>query len=1059
MEQRLANTWRLSVNEKKFIETALLSDLRVDGRRPFDYRNLTINFGKDDGSSEVQLGQTHVMGFVTAQLVQPYRDRPNEGTLSIYTEFSPMADPSFEPGRPGESAVELGRVIDRGLRESRAVDMESLCVVSGKSVWAIRVDLHILDNGGNLVDAANIAALAALSTFRRPECSLSGDDGQEVIVHPPEVREPLPLIIHHLPIAVTFAFFRSESILVIDPTHCEEAVMGGRMTVTLNANNDVCAIQKAGGEGVLKSVIMQCLRIASVKAGDITTKIKNAVETYSSARQLRKIKRHPSVNLDVGGGAGSLKDSQGISDGEKSINDQESIVSQSGSIKNDESTNQGQLDKRDFDAKNFIGGPSFWDPHSKGVDSNFLKATLASRGNLTAMKKEDMSDEMMSSESMVDEQEAKVGEIQILKLDFEVHRREGSIEAERSITKVRARSRTSAVNGMRFYVLMTSPDTRGDHECKFDNGAFNDFYESEGAFHEFSAPLTPQQNGVVESPTQLGNQGVSGNSFFVIKEPPSPNNSNGCISGPLVDPPVANTCANYGDGTTSVSRVHPHVNNSSNNNTTSSLGSKSFAPSSHMAKDHSFSSIIGDISSGMTTRRKERHNYAKMIANVCYTSQVEPTFVDEALNDEKWILWIFKNKTDEHGVVTRNKAQLVVQGYAQIEGIDFGETFASVACLEAICLSLSFACIRQIKHFQMDITSTNYRRHCTILNKFLALGINVYQNFYLNKMKAEFEMRMVGKLTFFLGFQIQQYHSRIFFCLKAKYARNLITKFKLDKAKSKRTPAAFHLKLSKDDSGEKISVIASCFSSSISKTYLEVCAGHCQWYTFDTSSVLVGFCDADWTRCSDDRKSTSGGCFFLGNNLTTWFSKKQNSVLLSTVEVEYIAAALISPSVVSLRFQLEKLLINWPQLRQWPLHHLLLSLLASIETVQVDYDTDSSNGDDLVVLSKLLNRFQCPGAIVRPSVSKSIPVLLNQPSSPHTSSLATHAENVHVSTTLVSPTIDDLPDLNVVPGDSSMSEVPALYLPSDFACSTLPSDLGFTNPESHVDAWSDFPSV
>lgn len=115
------------------------------------------------------------------------------------------------------------------------------------------------------------------------------------------------MIIHHLPVAVTFAFFRSESTLVssssfnvlckefsyiagffkfwgavqvIDPTHYEEAVMGGRMTVTLNANNDVCAIQKAGGEGVLQSVIMQCLRIACVKAGDITTKIKNAVRFF-----------------------------------------------------------------------------------------------------------------------------------------------------------------------------------------------------------------------------------------------------------------------------------------------------------------------------------------------------------------------------------------------------------------------------------------------------------------------------------------------------------------------------------------------------------------------------------------------------------------------------------------------------------------------------------------------------------------------------------------------------------------------------------------------------------
>ncbi|KAG5566295.1 hypothetical protein RHGRI_002034 [Rhododendron griersonianum] len=307
MEQRLANTWKMTVNEKKFIETALVADIRVDGRRPFDYRRLTIKFGREDGSSEVQLGQTHVMGFVTSELVQPYRDRQNEGSLSIFTEFSPMADPSFEAGRAGESAVELARIIDRGLRESRAVDMESLCVIAGKLVWAIRVDLHILDNGGNLVDAANIAALAALSTFRRPEFTLGGEGGQEVIIHPPEeysevldkVREPLPLVIHHFPIAVTFGFFGDDNIVVIDPTHKEETVMGGRMIATLNTNGDICAIQKAGRVAVMHTVIMQCLRIASVKAGDITSKIKNAVESYNTERALRKIKRHSSAALDV----------------------------------------------------------------------------------------------------------------------------------------------------------------------------------------------------------------------------------------------------------------------------------------------------------------------------------------------------------------------------------------------------------------------------------------------------------------------------------------------------------------------------------------------------------------------------------------------------------------------------------------------------------------------------------------------------------------------------------------------------------------------------------------
>ncbi|CAA0813223.1 Protein ECERIFERUM 7 [Striga hermonthica] len=377
MEQRLSNTWRMTLNEKKFIETALLSDLRIDGRGPFDYRSLTIQFGSEDGSSEVKLGQTRVMGFVTSQLVQPYRDRPNEGTLAIFTEFSPMADPSFEVGRPGEFAVELGRIIDRGLRESRAVDTESLCVVAGKWVWSIRVDLHILDNGGNLVDAANIAALTALLTFRRPECTLGGEDGQEVTIHPPEVREPLPLIVHHLPIAVTFAFIGAESTVVIDPSHFEEAVMGGKLTATLNTNGDVCAIQKAGGEGVIQSVIMQCLRIASVKAGDITTKIKKEVEVYNSTRALKKIKRHPDP-VGVSQIAQKRVDNLSKAMGKREMktedrSTQEDMEIETNSSKNDESS------LGNVKLKPFIGGPSSWDPYSKGVNVDELKASLGLR--------------------------------------------------------------------------------------------------------------------------------------------------------------------------------------------------------------------------------------------------------------------------------------------------------------------------------------------------------------------------------------------------------------------------------------------------------------------------------------------------------------------------------------------------------------------------------------------------------------------------------------------------------------------------------------------------------
>ncbi|XP_045807947.1 exosome complex component RRP45A-like isoform X2 [Trifolium pratense] len=382
MEQRLANCVQLTVNEKQFIENALLSELRVDGRGPLEYRKLSIKFGKDDGSAEVQLGETRVMSFVSAQLVQPYKDRPNEGTLSIFTEFSPMADPSFEPGRPGESAVELGRIIDRGLRESRAIDTESLCILSAKLVWAIRIDIHILDNAGNLVDAANIAALASLLTFRRPECSLGGEDGQQVVVHPPEVREPLPLILHHLPVAVTFGFFSNENLVVLDPTYHEEAVMTGRMTATLNANGDVCAIQKPGEQGIFQHIIMHCLKLAHVKAGDITAKIKDAVEKHNNERALQKIKRRSSsVSVDVCGTTARLRGKQNQSGGGKDNShlDQLKPKDEANFMECDAtSSGQVQINKKDEGSKNFTGGPSSWDPYSECVNSDLLKAPMDS---------------------------------------------------------------------------------------------------------------------------------------------------------------------------------------------------------------------------------------------------------------------------------------------------------------------------------------------------------------------------------------------------------------------------------------------------------------------------------------------------------------------------------------------------------------------------------------------------------------------------------------------------------------------------------------------------------
>ncbi|XP_065617297.1 uncharacterized mitochondrial protein AtMg00810-like [Quercus suber] len=192
-------------------------------------------------------------------------------------------------------------------------------------------------------------------------------------------------------------------------------------------------------------------------------------------------------------------------------------------------------------------------------------------------------------------------------------------------------------------------------------------------------------------------------------------------------------------------------------------------------------------------------------------------------------------------------------------------------------------------------------------------------------MQVEFEMSMIGKLTHFLGLQIRQQDSSIFLS-QSKYAKNLVKKFGLESTSSVRTPMRPNVKLTVDVLGKSVdpslyrSMIGSLLYLTTSRPDISYSVGVCAryqanpkeshmtalkriikyvkttaefgvWYSKDTNDVLAGYSDTDWAGNADDRKSTSGGCFYVGNNLVSWMSKKQNSISLSTAEVEYIAAS------------------------------------------------------------------------------------------------------------------------------------------------------------------------
>jgi hypothetical protein len=155
-------------------------------------------------------------------------------------------------------------------------------------------------------------------------------------------------------------------------------------------------------------------------------------------------------------------------------------------------------------------------------------------------------------------------------------------------------------------------------------------------------------------------------------------------------------------------------------------------PRVHQAiqRDHPVNSILGDIHKGVTTRSRVTH----FCEYYSFVSSIEPYRIEDALRDPDWVVamqeelnnftrneichlvplrnqnvvgtkLVFRNKQDEHGVVTRNKALLVAKGYSQVEGLDFDETYAPVARLESIRILLAYAIYHGFKLYQMDVKS------------------------------------------------------------------------------------------------------------------------------------------------------------------------------------------------------------------------------------------------------------------------------------------------------------------------------------------------------------------
>ncbi|WP_414838271.1 exosome complex protein Rrp42 [Candidatus Nanosalina sp. VS9-1] len=262
----------MKLNEKD-IKKKVKEGKRHDGRDLEEYRDIEIETDyiheTAEGSAKVSIGDTQVVVGVSTEVEEPYDDRPESGTIVTNAELAPMADREFESGPPQEDGVELARVVDRGIRESEAIDLQDLCIEPGEKVYTLFIDVHVLNNDGNLIDASSLAAMAALKSGYLPE--YDEDEGQ---LDRDSKWKDIELSTE--PVTATARMINGE--LVFDTTKDEEEALDARMTVSIDENDQVVAMQKGEIAPYSTLEIVEAMEKVRKKTSEFRELLEEAVE-------------------------------------------------------------------------------------------------------------------------------------------------------------------------------------------------------------------------------------------------------------------------------------------------------------------------------------------------------------------------------------------------------------------------------------------------------------------------------------------------------------------------------------------------------------------------------------------------------------------------------------------------------------------------------------------------------------------------------------------------------------------------------------------------------------
>ena len=262
----------ISESKKTIIENGIYTGKRKNGRSLFEQRALKILYNKEKEGVEVSLGNTIVFCKINTNITEPKKSRQNEGKFLIRVNLNNLLNKkSCDNIR--EKSDEITKILEKTIKGSKALDVESLNIKIGKYCWEIILELTLIRNDGNIQDAMNYAALAILLKYEYKPLQI---DKKNISIEQNKKNKKFSL--NHIPILQTFAVLnKNGEFLIFDPDLEEEVVANGLLSIAVNLYGDICCIHKPGDSLISYELMKKVFEFCTKKAKDVCAVFKNFV--------------------------------------------------------------------------------------------------------------------------------------------------------------------------------------------------------------------------------------------------------------------------------------------------------------------------------------------------------------------------------------------------------------------------------------------------------------------------------------------------------------------------------------------------------------------------------------------------------------------------------------------------------------------------------------------------------------------------------------------------------------------------------------------------------------